>query len=183
MRTTGYEQATVADVLAEAGLSTGSFYRHFESKDQLLLEMYRRDAERAAERLAGRVRRAASPLEGLREWLDEFLSLVYDRRKYARVAVMGSPAARRASGHAEARRASTQLLVAPLVSVLEQGMADGSFPLARPSDDAMTIHAMAAGIIDQKLAGTCPMTQAEALAHLLRFCTSALGVPQRVADG
>ncbi|HUZ56880.1 MAG TPA: helix-turn-helix domain-containing protein [Streptosporangiaceae bacterium] len=33
-----YADAPVADILAEAGLSTRSFYRHFLSKDQLMCE-------------------------------------------------------------------------------------------------------------------------------------------------
>ena len=45
MERNGYHDAAVADILAEADLSTRSFYRHFESKDQLLCALYRREAE------------------------------------------------------------------------------------------------------------------------------------------
>ncbi|MGA7416454.1 MAG: helix-turn-helix domain-containing protein [Acidimicrobiales bacterium] len=48
MERNGYQDAAVADILAEADLSTRSFYRHFESKDQLLCALYRREAEAAA---------------------------------------------------------------------------------------------------------------------------------------
>ena len=44
----GYVDASVADILREANLSTRSFYRHFESKDQLLCALYRHEAENAA---------------------------------------------------------------------------------------------------------------------------------------
>ena len=36
MERNGYVDAAVADIFREADLSTRSFYRHFESKDQLL---------------------------------------------------------------------------------------------------------------------------------------------------
>src|SRR5947199_263952 len=48
MRRNGFSGATVADILAEAGLSTRAFYRHFASKDELLLAMYRRDSSAVA---------------------------------------------------------------------------------------------------------------------------------------
>src|SRR6202050_5878896 len=47
----GYVDAAVADILREADLSTRSFYRHFESKDQLLCALYRREAEAGGVRL------------------------------------------------------------------------------------------------------------------------------------
>src|ERR1043165_7878251 len=43
----GYGQMSVGDVLAEAQLSTTSFYRHFHSKDALLAAVIRRDGESA----------------------------------------------------------------------------------------------------------------------------------------
>ena len=44
LRRHGSEGLTVNDVLAEAGLSTRAFYRHFESKDALVLAIYAHDA-------------------------------------------------------------------------------------------------------------------------------------------
>src|ERR1700761_6713038 len=62
MQRNGYADVAVADILAEAGLSTRSFYRHFESKDQLLCALYRHEAEGAADRLTAKVSAAATPL-------------------------------------------------------------------------------------------------------------------------
>src|ERR1700753_3383937 len=63
MARNGYTDAAVADILREADLSTRSFYRHFESKDQLLCALFRREADAAADRLEARVDAAASPGE------------------------------------------------------------------------------------------------------------------------
>ena len=57
MERNGYVDAAVADILCEAELSTRSFYRHFESKDQLLCALFRREAEAAAARLEAKVAR------------------------------------------------------------------------------------------------------------------------------
>ena len=40
LRRDGAADMTIADVLAEAGLSTRAFYRHFTSKSDLLLAIY-----------------------------------------------------------------------------------------------------------------------------------------------
>ena len=52
--------ASVGDILKAAGLSTRAFYRHFGSKDDLLLAMFRRDSERLLAELQGAAARAAN---------------------------------------------------------------------------------------------------------------------------
>ena len=64
MERNGYVDAAVADILREADLSTRSFYRHFESKDQLLSALFRREADAAAARLRAKVDAAADPTGG-----------------------------------------------------------------------------------------------------------------------
>src|ERR1700722_1920708 len=98
MERNGYQDAAVADILAEADLSTRSFYRHFQSKDQLLCALYRREAESAAERLNAKVAAAANPRLALDAWIEEIMSYMHHRKKAARVAVLGSPGAMRADG-------------------------------------------------------------------------------------
>src|SRR5271154_112511 len=114
----GYQDAAVADILAEADLSTRSFYRHFESKDQLLCALYRREAERAAERLTAKVAAAPSPRLALEAWIEEIMSFGHNRKKAARVDVLGSPGAMRAIGYADESRHAGKLLVAPLEALL-----------------------------------------------------------------
>src|ERR1700757_2246539 len=79
MQRNGYADVAVADILAEAGLSTRSFYRHFESKDQLLCALYRHEAEAVADRLAAKVHAAATPLAALDSWIEEIMSLSFHR--------------------------------------------------------------------------------------------------------
>jgi len=77
----GSKETSVHDVLRASGLSTRAFYRHFRSKDELVLEMYRVDSDRVAENLAAAVAAAAGPLEGLEAWIDQNLAVVYDARR------------------------------------------------------------------------------------------------------
>lgn len=175
MERNGYTDAAVADILAEADLSTRSFYRHFESKDQLLCALYRREAERAAERLTARVSAAATPLAALDSWIDEIMSLGFHRRKAARVAVLGSPGAMRAEGYADETRHATKLLIAPLRALLEDGRQDGTFPLADPDADALLVQSVvwtAAGLNPMRDA---PVARDEAFRAVRSFCRRALG--------
>jgi AcrR family transcriptional regulator len=175
MRRNGFNGATVADILAEAGLSTRAFYRHFASKDELLLAMYRRDSEAVAARIAARCGAATTASDALAAWLDEVLSLAYEPRRARRAAVLGSNAARRADAYPHAEAAAVTAMVEPLVAILERGRADGSFPLARPDVDGPTIHAVVWSLTEGRLHGRPGPTRQEALAHALRFVLPAIG--------
>jgi len=180
MQRNGYADAAVADILAEAGMSTRSFYRHFQSKDQLLCALYRHEAEQVAERLTARVSEAVSPLAALDSWIEEIMSLGYHRRKAARVAVLSSPSAMRAEGYAEESRRAMKLLIAPLQAVLTDGQRDGTFPLADPASDAPLVQSVV-----WAAAGLNPFREpvrarAEAFRAAQSFCWRALGVPAQI---
>jgi AcrR family transcriptional regulator len=173
MRRNGFAHASVADILEEAGLSTRAFYRHFESKDDLVGALYRADAEHAAARLDERVAAAPTPEAKLEAWIDEILSFAYDPRRAPRVSVMSSEAARRSVAERE-QRAAQALLTAPLLRVLEAGQRDGSFPSADPVNDAHTIHRLVFGLVMDSIAGRPRLDRDTAQAHALRFCRAAL---------
>jgi AcrR family transcriptional regulator len=176
MARNGYADATVADILREANLSTRSFYRHFSSKDELLCALFRREAEVAADRLRAKVEAAGKPRAALEVWIDEILSLG-PRARSAQVAVLGSAGAMRAEGYGSEMRRATQLLLEPLRAVLAAGTSDGSFPLADPPADAPLIKAVvwaAAGLDPTRDA---PPSRAQAARAVRSFCTRALGVP------
>jgi AcrR family transcriptional regulator len=171
----GYVDASVADILREANLSTRSFYRHFESKDQLLCALYRREAEAAVDRLNTKVDAAPSPRAALDAWIDEILSLGQHRAKAARVRVLGSPGAMRAEGYEEETRHASKLLMAPLEALIAAGAADGSFPLADPAADAPLIRSVvwsAAGLTPSR---DWPTSRGDAVRQVRSFCARALG--------
>src|SRR5215212_7178075 len=84
LRRRGSDGLTVNDVLAEAGLSTRAFYRHFDSKDALVLAIYAHDADRARNQMQKRLNDAPSPRAALDIWIDETLGLGFDGRRAAR---------------------------------------------------------------------------------------------------
>jgi AcrR family transcriptional regulator len=176
MERNGYADAAVADILREADVSTRSFYRHFESKDQLLCALYRREAEAAAERLNAKVDAAGSPRAALDAWIDEILSFGHHRAKATRVAVLGSPAAMKAEGYAEETRHAAKLLMAPLLALLSEGATDGTFPLADPAADAPLIQSAVLSASGLNPTPDEPPSPAEAARQVRSFCERALGV-------
>jgi AcrR family transcriptional regulator len=179
MRENGYSEAQLGDILAGAGLSTRAFYRHFESKDDLLLALYRENATATAARLRERVGAARTPTAQLAAWIDETLSLGYDRRRARRVSVLASDAARRALGYREESARADAALSAPLVEVLVAGAMSGDFLRCDPADDAATILAIVWRLVAASVSGVPVMTEQEARAHVRRFCFGSIGV---VAD-
>lgn len=181
LRRNDYESVHVVDILAETGLSTRSFYRHFASKDDLLSAMYRENAEGAAERVATRVAAAVGPRARLETWIDAMLAFVFDRGKLARFEAFRVVQAGWArSGRAD-RVHSRALLLAPLVAALDEGVADGTFRSPDTARDATSIHAVTWEVVESVREGTDALSRIDARRHVLRFALGALAANERAA--
>jgi AcrR family transcriptional regulator len=175
MRRNEYGEVTVAEILAEAGVSTRSFYRHFASKDDLLIALIRRETDGAVAALEARVARAKNPRAALEIWVDEMLSLTHDRAKARKVDVLVSPAAMRANGSTAEVKRATEVLRQPLVMILTAGRMDGTFTTVEPFDDADAISKLVWDVARQGFARTDTRTLAEARAFVLSFSLRAIG--------
>ncbi len=170
------EEATVADILLQAGLSTRAFYRHFETKEDVIRCLYERDAESFGAHLRRRVEAAPDPGEALAVWINEMLGLAYDRRRAERVSALSSPMVLRVVAGTRAQQLGTDLLVLPLRSVLEKGVASGWFSHVQPELDIRTIRAITWEAITWARTGEVKLSRREAADHVLRFSRAALGV-------
>jgi AcrR family transcriptional regulator len=175
LRRNAGEEATVADILWEAGLSTRAFYRHFETKEDVVRSLYERDAESFGSHLRRRVDAAVDPPSALSTWVGEMLGLIYDRRRAERVSALSSPMVFRVVAGTRVQQLGNDLLVLPLRSVLEDGLALGSFPDAEPELDVHTINAITWEAINWARTGTIKLSRREASEHVLRFSRAALG--------
>ncbi len=176
LRRTGYERATLEEILAESGLSTRSLYRHYKTKDDLLRAVFRRDADRAIAAVKDSVGSAATPFEGLERWVDEFLSFAFDRGRSRRAQVLGFRGRRSVGALDQEYERMTKQLIAPLITVLEDGKADGTFPSAQPELDAQMIHALAMTVIDGAGAfRQVRLGRDDALAFVMQWASAKLG--------
>ncbi len=175
LRGSGGSSLTVADVLAEAGLSTRAFYRHFASKDELVLAVFEQEQQRSTARLMAKVEAAAGPRAALAAWVDETLALAYEPRRARRTQILWIEGARLRSEFPAEFDAIVGSLLEPLTAILRAGRAEGVFPLTDPEADAASIHAVVWNAAQRRLDGAPVPPRATVRAQLLRFCLGAIG--------
>jgi AcrR family transcriptional regulator len=69
---TGNFDPRVSDILAEAGLSNQAFYRHFQSKEELLLAVLDQGGRQLDEYLRKRMAAQEDPIDQVRAWVRGF---------------------------------------------------------------------------------------------------------------
>lgn len=169
------EEATVADILQEAALSTRAFYRHFDTKEDVIRALYERDAQSFGAHLSRRVDAASNPDEALATWVFEMLGLGYDRRRAERVSALRSTMVLRVVAGTRAQQIGIEVLVDPLRAVLEAGLSEGYFPNAVVKTDVRLIMAATMEAATWSQSGGMKMSRKEAADHVLRFTRAALG--------
>ena len=170
----GYDGLRVDDVLAEAGLSTRAFYRHFRGKSELFLAVFDREMVRADERLRAKVGAARGPEQRVRAWIEANLALAFDPRLARRTRLfLGERHIVATEFPGEVERC-VRLLLAPLEEAIAEGRVAGAFPAADPAGDALAIHHLCAGLTTDRLLGVGTITRAEAVALVERFALATL---------
>lgn len=168
----------VSEICSEAGLSTRAFYRHYTSKDELLLAMFEAEGRRVESELAEVVDLATDPRTALVEWLRLCLALSFDLRRRRRALVMESTEVTRAAGYAAVFEGMQERHRASLVQVLEAGVADGSFRHARPAGDAVMVQDVVSRVLTRRWNGTEEGDAEAALAAVVDFVSRAIGMRQ-----
>lgn len=171
----GYDGTTLSEILSEAGMSTRAFYRHFRSKEELLLAMYERDADLTIKRLNAALTGTKTAREAFELWVDEQLSLMFAPRRSARSALFLRESPRLALAFPQEIARIHARIREPITQMLLRGREDGSFPNADPEPDSRSMQAVIWSIAAPQVHGIRPITREEARHHILRFCLPALG--------
>jgi len=167
--------ASITDILAAANLSTRAFYRHFGSKDDLLLTMFRQDAEAVIGELRAVTVAAPTPAEALRGLIHGMLRLTTEGRRRRRVLILTSEEAQRARGYAAERARFLTAQEQMIAEILYAGHADGSFPWADPEPDARSIRAALGQAFEDRMTSPAPLSPAETAEQVTGFALRALG--------
>jgi AcrR family transcriptional regulator len=172
----GSKETSVHDVLRATGLSTRAFYRHFDSKDELVLEMYRVDCDRVTALVDAAVAAAPTPLGALEAWIDQSLAVVYDARRLRHAVVLSSTEVASAVGFTAVKNAGLADQRESLVELLRAGKEAGVFPHADPAIDAIAIQAVVGAHMRARLDDdACALTRADARNSTLDLFRRALG--------
>ena len=137
----GSFEPSVRDILQEAGISTKAFYRHFRSKDDLLLVALEAGSARLAEYIERQMASASDPLQRIATWIESFVrhssSSVARRTLPLTLGVLG--VGRLANVYPDHFDRSKALVMAPLQKAIADAVADGTAHSPDPAQDAWII--------------------------------------------
>ncbi|MFJ2649250.1 TetR/AcrR family transcriptional regulator [Streptomyces sp. NPDC087420] len=75
--------APIREIAARAGVGLGTIYRHFPTRADLVVAVYRHQVEACAEAGPGLLESAGSPLSALRQWVDLFVDFLVTKHGLA----------------------------------------------------------------------------------------------------
>ncbi|WP_037617272.1 TetR/AcrR family transcriptional regulator [Streptomyces aureus] len=78
-------EAPVRDIAARAGVGTATIYRHFPTRADLIVAVYRHQVEACAEAGPALLDECASPYEALSRWIDRFVDFLVTKHGLAAV--------------------------------------------------------------------------------------------------
>ena len=76
-------EAPVRDIAARAGVGVGTVYRHFPTRADLVVAVYRHQVEACAEAGATCLAEAPTPYAALTRWIDQFVDLLVTKHGLA----------------------------------------------------------------------------------------------------
>ena len=175
LREQGVRGLSVAAVLDRAELSTRAFYRHFESKDQLVAAVFLEMAGAEERRLRRRMAKAADPVEAVATWIDGRLDLAFDEKIKSDLRRLSLEAQSQMFAAPELIQPAYQQMLKPLIEQLHRGLILHVFHDIDPVTEAQSIQGVVWASTERQWAAR-DCQRAEVRQRALRFCLRGLGV-------
>ena len=175
---TGFLDARISDIAERAGLSHGSFYHYFDSKEQIFREVAEAVDERQAAPLAGVVlarSSTATPAERLRQALGQYLESYRDDARIMAVIEQVSRYDEHVNAVLFARhKHQTEQMADSIRELQRRGMADAQLD---PAIAAAALAAMSTRFAEMLLSqGFVECSLDKAADQLTRMFVNALGL-------
>lgn len=162
------------EILREAGLATQVFYRHFQSKDELMLVLLDDGRRRLADYLRHKMEGAGGPVEAIGAWIAGTLAQARDPNAASRTRPFIASLGHLQEQYPDEFRESVDVLVTLLEGAIAEGVAAGRLSSPDPRADALAIYHMATAAMESRLRERTPPPAGEA-EHLTAFALRALG--------
>ena len=175
VREEGVRSLSVAQVLDRAQLSTRAFYRHFDSKDDLVAAVFLDMARVETRRLKRKMAAAADPTAAVVAWIDGRLDLAFNDSIRSDLRQMSLEAQTQMFASPELVGDAYGEILKPLVEQLELGNRSGVFPGIDPTADALSIHGAIWASVERQWS-TAECDRAAVRDDVVRFCLRGLGV-------
>jgi AcrR family transcriptional regulator len=182
LREQGVRGLSVAAVLDRAELSTRAFYRHFESKDQVVAAVFLEMAHAEKRRLQRKMTKAGNPVQAVAAWIDGRLDLAFDENIKSDLRSLSLEAQSQIFAAPQLVQPAYEELLKPLIEQLNDGLESGVFHDVDPVTGAESIQGVVwASTERQWAAANCE--RAEVRRRAIRFCLRGLGVkPEIIAE-
>jgi AcrR family transcriptional regulator len=170
---TGTIDPRVRDILDEAGLSSPAFYRHFPSKDALMLVIFDDGLRRQAEYLAHRMDAAPDARARVRAWIEGVIAQAVDPEAASRTRPFVANIGRLADQFPAERARAEAVLLQQLQDALVAAAAAGALELEDPHRDARAVYDVTFAYMEERILTRTTPTRAD-IDHLVAFCERAL---------
>jgi AcrR family transcriptional regulator len=166
----------IAAVLERAQLSTRAFYRHFESKEQLIAEVLLELARVETLRLRTKMANTTNSVEAVAAWIDRRLDGAFDETANFKLHRLSQEARSEAFSSPEMVSPAYRAVLEPLIEQLQRGLELGVFKDIVPVTAAKSIHGAVWAAGSRRQWATHHQDRDEVREQALRFCLRGLGV-------
>jgi len=167
MRRTESLDPRVSDIVQAAGLSNQAFYRHFRTKDELLVAVLDDGRRRLVETLERRMTKASPGADAVRAWVEGLLEQARNAEAAANTRPFAVNGARLAARYPEATASQREQVIAPLRAAVADAGGD-------PGRDADAIYHLAMAATEDAIVRRQPPTRDD-VAHLVAFALRGIG--------
>jgi AcrR family transcriptional regulator len=162
----GYREASVAAVAEGAGVATGTVYRHFPSKAELLAEVFRVASQHEVDAVAQAMSGPGSAVARVARGVETFARRALRGRRLA-WALLAEPV----DPAVEAERLVFRHAYADaFASALREGVAEGQLPAQDPEFTAIAL----VGAIGEAMTRATDFPDEALVASLVRFCLRSI---------
>ncbi|MGO9158805.1 TetR/AcrR family transcriptional regulator [Mycobacterium sp.] len=170
-------------VLRQARLSTRSFYRHFDGKDDLLSALLEGELLAIADYLKSLGGDASSPVDRVWLYIDALIDLSFDQRIIKPASLFALHWRKLLPEYSEVVQRCAVALTAPLAEALDEGHRLGNVACADPAAEAKAIFFLISSTVFDRPNVTGQDARALAEHIILPFVARALRVtPRRTAS-
>ncbi len=165
---------SIENILRTARVNRRIFYRHFASKDELIIAMLEWAGDLIQADLEKAVGDANTPAAVIAAWIEEYLSIGWSEARFRDAVALVSPEVTRAPGVAAALETTYARHRTVLTRALAAGVADGTLPNARPELDAFAIQAIVIRHLEARIRGRVDTDYGEVRAQVVSLVLTAL---------
>ena len=176
MERNGWWGFKVENVLKQSGLSTRSFYRHFEKKSDLLVAVLDEELADLAVRLQDATAAPTTHSDRVRAYVVETIDFAYSPDFAKRSSLLASLWRELIDEYPEAIEHCAEKLIAPLSAIMAAGLSAGELECEDPVSDSRAIFYMLWSITADQAALGSGATRAQVEDMALGFVTRAIGI-------